>query len=165
MSAYAGIDLPHALAKITVFGPSTVSSANAITVCVKDVKAIEFTVACKNTTGVTGSAVTLNQCTAVNAAGAKALAFTEYYTQSDPANSSAWVRANAASNTFTTATTNNATVTYRIPVDPATLDIANSFNCVQIGLANATNTTVCVEVTAAPKYSGNVLAQPNLVAN
>jgi len=163
--SYAGIDLPHAQTKVNVFGPSTVSSANARTVCIKDAKAVEVFITAKNTTGVTGTAVTLNQCTAVNAAGAKALSFTEYYTQTDPANSSVWTRANAASNTFTTANTANATVSYRIPVDPGSLDIANSFNCVQVGLGDATNATVCAVVTVASKYSGNVAAQPNLMSN
>jgi len=163
--AYAGIDLPHAQSKVNVFGPSTVSSANARTVCLKDAKAVEVMITCLNTTGVTGSAITLNQCTAINAAGAKALGFTEYYTNTDPANTSVFTRANAASNTFTTATTNSATVTYRIPIDPSTLDLANSFNCLQVGLANAVNTTVAVVVTVASKYSGNVAAQPNLMAN
>lgn len=161
----AGINLPHQQTKVNVFGPSTVSSANARTVCLKDAKAVEVLITALNTTGVTGTAVTLNQCTAVNAAGAKALGFTEYYTNTDPANTSVFTRANASSNTFTTATTNNATLTYRIPIDPATLDLANSFNCLQVGLANATNTTVAVVVTIVPKHSGNVAAQTNVMSN
>lgn len=115
-----------------------------------------------NASTVTGSAITLLQAQAVANTGEKALGFTKYFSNVDPVNSSVFTEQTATSNTFTTATTNSATFIYRIPIDPATLDIANSFDCVRVGTANAVNSTICVFYNIVSRYGGGAVNIPNV---
>ena len=109
----------------------------------------------------TGSAITLNQALTTAGGSSKALGFTTYYTKLDSANTDAWTKATASSNTFTTATTASQAGLYFIPVDPATLDTANSFDCINCGTANAANTTISVLYLTAPKHGGNPILFTN----
>jgi hypothetical protein len=70
-------------------------------------------------------AVTLKQATTVAGAGAKALAFTDYW--DDETTSGILVKKAAASNTFNLAT---AQKTYVIEVDARMLDEAGGFDCI-----------------------------------
>lgn len=146
-------------------GPVTPAASVPDYVSLKNAVAAEAVVCVLNGTTVTGSAITLLQAQAVANTGEKALGFTKYYANIDPVNSSAFTLANATSNTFTTLNTNSITAIYRIPIDPATLDVANSFDCVRVGTANATNTTAFVFYNIIPRYAGGVPNMPNVAVD
>lgn len=156
-------NLVHAITVVNAYGPATPSSATPDYISLKNAHAVEVVVTVQNGSTVTGSAVTLQQARAVAGTNAKALAFTEYWAMTDPANSNNYTNTAASSNTFTTVTTNSAKAVYRIPVDPATLDTANGFDCLSVGLANAVNTTVSAEFIVVPKYGGNEESRPSLI--
>jgi hypothetical protein len=158
-----GIRLADKIQVIHGLGPVTPSSSTPDYISLKDVKSAEVVITILNGSGVTGSAITLLQATSAAAGSAKALAFSEYYSDVDPANGAAYTRANASSNTFTTTNTNSATAIYRIPVDPASLDVANGFDYIRAGTANAVNTTATVHYVLEPKYGGNVATMPDVV--
>jgi hypothetical protein len=158
-----GKNLPDQIAVVHGLGPVAPASSTPDYISLKDVRSAEAVITCLNGSGVTGSAITLVQAQAVAATNAKALAFTKYYYNTDPANSSVYTAANAASNTFTTINTNSLTAVYRIPIDPSSLDRANGFDCLRVGTANATNTTVTVHYLVKPAYAGKAEAMPNLV--
>jgi hypothetical protein len=98
----------------------------------------------KNTTGVTGSAITLAQSKTVAGANSKALGFTYVAASTDIANSVALTNTAVASNTFTTTNTANAIFMYVIEVDATSLDQANGFDVINVATANATNSTMNV---------------------
>ncbi len=114
---------------------------------------------------MTGSAITLKQATTVAAGSEKALPFTLYKSCVDPVNSSVFANATAVSNTFTTAANNTFKLLYRIPIDPASLDTANSFDCVRVGTGDAVNTTVTVVYLLKSKFGGNSALFPNFVVD
>lgn len=153
-----GKNLPDKIVAAQIFAPATPSSAAPRYISLKGVQAVEIVISGVNTaSGVTGSAVTLNQATAVAGTSAKALGFNYYYASTDQANSYALTNTNATSNTFTTLTTGSRQFVYRIPVDPASLDTANSFDCLSVGLANAVNTTISVTANAIPGFGGRAV--------
>lgn len=76
------------------------------------------------------AAVTINQATDVSATGAKALAFTKYWT--DDALAGTLVETACAS-TFNLDTANSL---YVIEVDASTLDLANLFDCLTVAIAS-----------------------------
>lgn len=98
----------------------------------------------KNATTVTGSAITLLQASDVAATGAKALAFTTMWGNIDTAATDTLVQTAVTSNTFTTDSTNSKDLQYVIEIDPTDLDMANDFDCVRAGTADATAATVNV---------------------
>lgn len=112
----------------------------------------------KNTTGVTGSAITLAQSQAVAGTNSKALGFTTMWASTDIANSVALTETAVASNTFTTTTTSNAIAMYVIEVNASALDVANGFDCFNVATANATNSTASVLYLLGnvPRYSGGI---------
>jgi hypothetical protein len=165
MASLGGKKLVDKVMVVHGLGPVAPSSSTPDIVSLKDVRSAEVVITVLNGSGVTGSAITLKQSSAVAATGEKALAFSTYYANTDPANGAALTETTASSNTFTTTNTNSATAIYRIPVDPSTLDLANSFDCVRAGTANATNTTVTVHYVLEPKYGGNYATMPNVVVD
>jgi hypothetical protein len=150
---------------ITGLAPIVPSGSTPDYISLKDVENVDVIVVVKNTTTVTGSAVTLLQASAVANTGEKTLAFSQYYSVVDPANTSVPASATASSNTFTTANTNNASLLYIIPVNKATLDSANSFDCLRAGVANATNATVAVLYNVRPSFGGNITNVSNAVVD
>jgi hypothetical protein len=160
-----GKNLPEQIQHVHAYGPTTPSTAVPDYISLKHVDAVEVVVQVLNASTVTGSAITLNQAQAVAATNAKALAFTTYYSCADPANTAVFTKATAASNTFTTANTNTATLIYRIPVDPSSLDRTNGFDCLQVGLANAVNATVVAHYNVVNKYGGNAATVASVIAD
>jgi hypothetical protein len=156
-----GIVLADRTNIVPLYGPTVPATAAPKYISLKDAEAVEILVFVLNGSTVTGSAVTLNQATAVAGTSAKALGFTRYYTQADPANSSTWTNSTAVSNTFTTPTNNSLQIAYRIPIDPSSLDVANSFDCVSIALANATNATIVAVAQIRPKFGGIAVGFPD----
>jgi len=103
---------------------------------------------------VTGTAITLKQAQAVANTGEKALAFTTMYANVDPVNTDVLTETAVTSNTFTSATTNDANLMYVIYVDPATLDTANGFDCVRVGTGNGVNCVTSVLYVLYPAKYG-----------
>jgi hypothetical protein len=162
-----GINLVDQMQVVQAWGPKIGTDTVGVEqdwISVKHVRSLEVIISVLNTITVTGSAVTLEQ--AINTAGgsAKALAMPVHYTNVDPANTSIDTRVNTTSNTFTTATTANATLKYRIPVDVATMDKSNGFDCFRVKLANAVNATIDAKYHVVPRYGGNASSMVNLVS-
>lgn len=144
------------------FGPALPSTSTSTIISLKDVLAVEVVLIGLNATTVTGSAITLNQCSAVAGTGSKALAFTDYFSNIAPATTPNMVKNTAVSNTFTTVATNSLKFVYRIPIDPATLDINNGFDCLQVALATGVATSIAAFFHLKTKYGGNYLKVPNV---
>lgn len=154
----------HTVVPQYAFGSAVPSSAAPAFISLKNAHSVTVLIHCTNTTDVTGSAVTLQQAQAVAGTNAKALAFEEAWV-ANPANSNNYAKVAVASNTFTTATNASVAIAYQIPVDPATLDSANGFDCLRVALANAVNTTVTAYYVVQPKYGGNEANRPSLIVD
>lgn len=117
-----------------------------------------------NATTVTGSAITLKQASAVAATGEKALAFTKMWQNLDTGATDTLVETAVTSSTFTTLTTNSKKAMYIIEVDATDLDVANSFDCVRAGTADATAATLTVlYILRGARYGGNVATFPSAI--
>lgn len=163
--ATGGGQIADKLDVVHAFGPATPSSAAPDWISLKNARSVEIVVVALNGSTVTGSAVGLSQASDVSGTGAKTLAFTNYFANVTPATSSVPTAATAVSNTFTTATTNSATLVYRIPIDPSTLDVANGFDCLRVTLGNAANTSVVAFYLVEGAYAGKVTAGVNHVVD
>lgn len=163
MGLYGGINLGDSVKTIVGCAPVLNTATNTTLINVGLCKAVDIVIVTKNTTAVTGSAVTLHQSTNAAAAGWKALAFTRYYACTDTTNSDAYVLTNASSNTFTTGATNSINYCYIIPVDPATLDTTNGFNYLNVNCNTSVNATFTVLYNVVPTYGANINASPTLL--
>ena len=134
----------------------TPSSASPKWVSLKGYNHIQIIVAFKNATTVTGSAIGLQQATAVAGTSAKTLAFTTNWSVIDDSSSVALTQNTVSSNTFTTDATNSKSGFYIIEVDADDLDMANGFDCIQATVGNGTATTITVDYILGnvPRYSG-----------
>lgn len=143
------------------------SSSTPKWVSLKGYNHVQAAVYVINTTGVTGSAIALQQAKAVAGTNAKALSFTKVWTSTDIANSVALTQATVSSNTFTTVNTANAVIAYFIEVDADDLDMANGFDCFQVTTGNATNANVTVIYTLGnvPRYAGGFNSFMNPLAD
>ncbi len=143
--------MPNALlvetAKIvTGLAPIVPSSSTPDFVSLKLYDHLTIIIMVDNGATVTGSAITLLQATVVAGSDEKALAFDTVYQNIDTAAADALSSGTAVtSNTFTTDTTNNKNLMYVIEVKATDLDMANDFDVVRVGAANAVNavTSVC----------------------
>jgi hypothetical protein len=160
-----GICIPDKLHVVEGLAPATPSTSTPDYVSLKNALAVEVLVHVKNGTTVTGSAITLKQASAVAGTGEKALAFNWVWVKSDTAAADApWTKTAVTSNTFTTLTTNSKNAFYRIPVDPASLDLANDFDCLRAGTGDAVNTTVTVLYLMQFKDgAGNATSYPSAI--
>lgn len=133
----------------------TPSTSTPDYISLKNVHSVLVKIHVKNGTTVTGSAITLKQATAVAGTGEKALPFTTYYRVADTGAADAPpTKVTAASNTFTTNTTNSKNYYYLIPVSPSMLDSDGGFDCLRAGTGDAVNTTVVVEYLVRPLLGG-----------
>lgn len=129
-----------------VVGLSAITPSTSVPdyVCLKNYNRMTAVIQINNGATVTGTAITLKQATAVANTGEKALAFSTVYANTDTANTDTLTLTAVSSNTFTSATTDNNDLLYVIEIDPATLDVANGFDCVRVGTANAVNAVTSV---------------------
>ena len=152
MSSYLpGQRIPDYEDNVNAFGPATVAGASPLWVNMANVDQLEVLIQGKSNAG----------------ANSKALSFTTYFAETDAQNtsvSSVPTLTNATNSTFTTVATNTVAYTYRIPIKGAMLDVANGFSWLQVGAANATNTTLSIAYRAIQKYSGAAANNPNLKA-
>jgi hypothetical protein len=110
-----------------------------------------------NATTVTGGAVTLLQASDVAGTGAKALAFTTMWANTDTAASDTLVETAVTSNTFTTSATNSKALKYVIEVQASDLDVAGGFDCVRIDVASSVASVGNVEyILHEPRYASPI---------
>lgn len=115
---------------------------------------IRVTIIVKNATTVTGSAITLKQATAVAGTGEKALAFSVMWANIDTGAGDTLTETAVTSDTFTTDSTNSKELMYVMEIEAADLDIANNFDCIRAGTADATAATLTVLYDLFPaKYA------------
>ena len=146
--------------------PAVPSSSTPDYVSLKDARDVLVVVHAKNATTVTGSAITLKQAKDVSGGSEKELPFTAYYKREDTAGADApWTKVAATGNTFTTLATDSKNSLYAIPVDPASLDVANGFDCVRAGTGDATAATITVLYLVEPKYAGNPAIQKSAIVD
>lgn len=109
------------------------------------------------------AAVTLLQATAVAGTSSKALAFDTMYTNSGDTTKDTLVSTAVTSNTFNLSVAN---ATYVIEVDAASLDTANSFDCLAVHVATpgANNDYYnALAILMQARYSGS--SPPNSLAD
>lgn len=139
---------------VTGFGPATPSTSTPDYVSLKQYHRCAVVIQVLNGTTVTGSAITVKQAQAVANTGEKALPFSWVHANVDTAATDTLVETAVTSNTFTTNTTNSKGLLYVIDVDESMLDIANGFDCIRAGTADAANTTLSVTYVLYPaKYA------------
>lgn len=143
---------------VPAFFAAVPSSASPTYVSMKGYNNLTIVLHWKNATGVTGSAITVNQAKFVNGNGAKAVGFDVAWVANDTANSVALTQLAVASNTFTTDSTSNGIGIAQIEIRADRMDLANGFTALQVGLANATNATVeaLYVMGNVPRYSGGM---------
>jgi hypothetical protein len=124
-------------------------------VSLKDFAHVSVIVSFKNATTVTGSAIGLQQATAVAGTGAKVLAFTEMSAVIDDSASVLLVKTAVVNNTFTTDATNSKSGFYIIEVDADSLDRDNGFDCFQATTGNGTAASIEVSyILRGARYEG-----------
>lgn len=129
---------------VTGLAPITPSSSTPDYVSLKNYDKFTAIILVDNAAGVTGSAITLKQATAVAGTGEKALAFTKQWANTDTGAADTLTETTVSSNTFTTDNTNAKNLMYVLEVDPSDLDVDNNFDCIRVGTGDATNAVVSV---------------------
>jgi hypothetical protein len=108
-----------------------------------------------NATTVTGGVITLLQATDVAASGAKELALTRMWANTDCAASDTLTKTAVTSNTFTTSTTNSKILLYVIEVLSEDLDVAGGFDCIRIDSASMANAVgAAIYILDGSRYGG-----------
>lgn len=139
---------------VTGLAPITPSTSTPDYVSMKGYGRCSVIIIADNATTVTGSAITLKQATAVAGTSEKELAFATMHANTDTAAADTMVDTDVTSNTFTTDATNNKNLLYRIEVKAEDLDVANGFDCIRAGTANATATVLSViYILWEPRYA------------
>ncbi len=125
--------------------PAGAPSTNTATwISLKNYQRLTFLVSVTNDgTGGTALAIGLNQATSGTGAASKTLAFSQYYSNTDTATIDTLTLTTATSNTFNSNSTASKNGLYVLDVKSSDLDVANSFNYVQLTLP-----TTAAHVTA-----------------
>lgn len=162
-----GTRIIDSVCTVLAFDSAVPSSATPQWVSMKGYDHLQVFIHYKNATTVTGSAVTLQQATAVAGTNAKALAFTTMFACVNMNSTFGAVQTAVVSNTFTTDSTNSQEGFYIIEVDAITLDLANGFDCFQVALGNATAATISAFylMGTSPRYSGGYDSMMNPLNN
>lgn len=114
--------------------------------------------------GVTPTAVSLQQATSVGGAGAKPLGFARCFATPDTAAGDASADTPVASNTFTATGAASKSWVYVIEVDATTLDVNNGYDCLQVALGNAAAQTVSATyLLSGARVGGNVATFPSAI--
>lgn len=148
------VQLAEATKIVVGLAPVTPSTSVGRVVNLKQYSKCTVIISLLNGTTVTGSAITLNQCTNVGNGSGKALAFTTAKRNIDAAAGDTLTDFAVASNTFTTDTTNSKQLLYVIEVTEDMLDINNGFRCFNVALATAVNTVASVMYILWPAEYG-----------
>lgn len=164
MSFTTGMRLATKAQVAALIPPANYSGAAStdVYVSLKDTAHATIVLQCGAWAGGT-AAVTLLQATTVGAAGSKALAFDTVYTNVVDPTTSVLTKTAVVSNTFNLTAAN---AVYLIEVDAASLDIANSFDCLCVHVATPGSNAdyySAVAVLAPDRYCGN--SPPNALAD
>ena len=139
---------------VTGFAPGTPTSATPAYVSMKNHDRLAIIIQADNAATVTGTDVTLSQATAVDGSGAKPLAFETAFRNLDSEASGLLEEFAVDADTFTTDATANKNLLYAIEISASDLDASNGFDCVSVGLGDATNTAVsALYVLYGQRYS------------
>ena len=116
--------------------------------------------------GITTSAVTVNQGISVLGTSSKALVYNNYFkgTGGYAAQTSAsdvLTQVTGVSGTFNTATTVSTNFLYLIEIQDTDLDLANGFNCVQLAIATGGGSIMQEYAICYPRFSGNYSEIPS----
>lgn len=137
--------LPERANIVFALTPAVPSSASPTWVSGKYYNRTAIVISVKNvTTAITGAAIALSQATAVAGTGAKTLAFTQMWANTDTASSDTLTLTTVSNNTFTTTTVTGKSALYVIDLKDAQLDVNNSFDCFRATVGDATGATVSV---------------------
>lgn len=130
------------VAKVVVGCPPaalTTTAGDGDYVSLKNFNRLTIIISVDNGTTVTGGAITLLQAQDVAATGAKALAFSKMWANTDVGAGDTLTETAVTNNTFTTSTTNDKNLLYVIEVCATDLDRANGFDCVRVDSASMAN--------------------------
>lgn len=140
---------------VNALPPVAPSTSTPTRINMKNVRGVTVVIQVKNSTTVTGSAITLKQATDSSGTGEKALGFDTVWQNVDTGTADGLAKTTVASNTFTTNTTNSKNLLYVIEVGASSLDVNNSFNFFRVGTGDAANTTVSVLYLAGVRESNS----------
>lgn len=121
--------------------PATGSGLATRGVCLRGYDRAAAILSVHNATSVTGSAISLEQATAVDFSTKKALGFDLAARVLDFSASGLPEEFAVASDTFTTPTTDNAELLYMVDITPNMLDVAGGYDCARLIMANAAAAT------------------------
>src|SRR5215831_1750312 len=145
MAISANAQMIEQVGLVDAMGPVVPIGANPVYVSLKGFDRCCVLLVVKNATTVTGSAIGLQQATAVAGTGAKTLNFTTAYRKLNTgpgATNDTWASFAVAGNTFTTDATNSQEHLYAIEVNETDLDVNNGFDCMRVTVGNGTATTI-----------------------
>jgi hypothetical protein len=147
---------------VHVVGPIAPSTTTPDFVSMKGCACAAIVISTRNTTTVTGSAISITQATDVSNTSGKTLAFSTAYRALNTGaggNTDLLSSFTVSSNTFTTDATNSTENLYVIEITEADLDVANNFDCFRLNTGNSTNATVSGVVYLFPaKYGKTQIA-------
>lgn len=127
-------------------------------VSMKNYRRCTVIIATNNATTVTASDVTAIQATAVAGTGAKALAISKHWANTDTGASDALTAVATTSDTFATSATDNKDQIHVFEIDAEDLDSANGFDCVRVDVANSVNSVgAVVYILWGSRYAGDPL--------
>ena len=140
-------------------------STNGLWVSMKNYGHIQMVVQCGVINGSsTGFPVSVAQGTTVAGAGAKAVAFSNYW--ANGIEGDIWT--NTACSDYFTVTATSDQKMFVIELDAAALDVDNGFDCVHLvfGLPSAHSAIVnAFYVLSKPRYTGDADSQPSALGN
>jgi len=142
---------------VHVVGPVAPSTTTPDYVSMKGCSRAAVFISVRNTTTVTGSAISLTQATDVSNTSGKTLAFDTAYRSLNTGaggNNNSLSAFTVSSNTFTTDATNSVEHLYVIELNESHLDVANNFDCFRLNTGNSTNATVSGVVFLYPAKYG-----------
>jgi hypothetical protein len=152
---HANTRLVEKVQPVVCFSPAVPNNATPLRVSLKNYLRCTFLVHILNGAAPVPGAVTLHQSRTVAGAGEKALGFAVAHRALDTAAGDALAEFAVTANTFTPDNTAAKGLLYVIDVRPEDLDVAGGFDCVRVGLANATQATTAVVALLGPaKYGG-----------
>jgi hypothetical protein len=157
MSISANAQAIEQLGIVDAMGPVVPSAAAPVWISLKGFDRCCVLLVVKNGVTVTGSAIALQQATAVAGTGSKTLNFVTAYRKLNTGpggTNDAWSSFAVASNTFTTDATNSQEHLYAIEVQETDLDVNNYFDCMRVTVGNGVATTIAAIYLLYPSKKG-----------
>ena len=150
--------------KIEFLGSGIPSSFASLWIDMDIYSHVSFVIGVANPgSGITTSAVTVNQGITTAGTSSKALAYNNYFKgtggyAAQTAASDVLTQVTGVSGTFNTATTISTNFLYVIEIQDTDLDLANGFNCVQLAIATGGGSVMQQYAICSPRFGGNYAA-------